>query len=115
MTGSDHICGDDKLGILPERDPEYPLRDRISLPRMITAQMDKIFTDQVLKKYTDGLREGLEELVRVRHDHQAWLTIYVIFFLILYDIGFICRDRRRHAIQNWVTDVTRFSSLFSCR
>lgn len=119
MTGSSWICGEETLGMEPCRDPTYPLRNKLSLPRMIIAQMDSIQCDIILKKSgTSVLRQLLSFIYS--NNPANWFTIYLVIFMLLHEISHSTKDRRRHAQQNRAQVNTlpcnhyrRFSRVYS--
>jgi len=99
MTGSSWICGEETLGMEPCRDPTYPLRNKLSLPRMIIAQFDSIQCDVILKRSGPSV---LRQLLDFIYDNNPanWFTIYLVIFMLLHEISHSTKDRRRHAQQN---------------
>ena len=83
----------------PEQDIDYPLRDKISLPRMVTAQMDSILSTRYLQEWCRKLLAQLEKLLK-SNNPQYWLTIYFATFILLHEVSFSSRDRHRHATEN---------------
>lgn len=103
-TGSAYISGPDKLGCLPVQDEDYPLGKRISVPRMITAQCDSIMVTKFLRPMSS---EVLNEFERFFHtgNPDNWFMLYACTFMLLHEVAFSSQDRRRHAVENWITDV----------
>ncbi len=104
MTGSDIICGEEKLGMGPVayRDEEEaatsPLGDKIFVPRMITSQLDTILHDKIdilSKRWTKMLDRFL-----VHKQPRYWFSLLLACSVVIYEISFIANDRRRHAIEN---------------
>ncbi|CAK7262876.1 hypothetical protein SEPCBS119000_000210 [Sporothrix epigloea] len=100
-TGTDYLSGTEKLGCLPVPDADYPLGDRISVPRMITAQGDSIIVSRLLRPLTQELIPELEKIFRIGNPDN-WFLLYVCTFILLSEISFSCQDRRRHAQENWL-------------
>ncbi|TLS25204.1 hypothetical protein PpBr36_07918, partial [Pyricularia pennisetigena] len=105
-TGSAYLSGDDKLDMEPESRPGYPLGDRISLPRMVTAQIDSILTTKVIQDQTSKLKKEINDLFK-SNNPQYWFTLYVATFILLHEISVATQDRGRYARQNQLP--TRFS------
>jgi hypothetical protein len=100
-TGSSYISGPGKLGCLPVNDPDYPLGDKISVPRMITAQCDSIMVTRFLRPLTQDLIPEFEKFFRTGNPDN-WFMLYVCTFILLSEVSFSCQDRRRHAQENWL-------------
>ncbi|KAK3685373.1 hypothetical protein B0T22DRAFT_215678 [Podospora appendiculata] len=98
-TGSSWICGSDKLGMKPVSDPYYPLRGRVSIPRMIIAQFDSIRHERIYKNATPKLLKTFESLFK-SSDMGAWFTLYMATFLFLHQVSCISFDRYRWVWQN---------------
>lgn len=105
-TGSAYISGQDRLDMFPETHPDYPLGDRISLPRMITAQVDSILSTKFLKPGTTKVTKCLEKFLR-SNDPAYWFSLYLSIFIILHEISVATKDRGRYARDNQLP--TRFS------
>ncbi|KAL8288366.1 hypothetical protein RB597_000469 [Gaeumannomyces tritici] len=105
-TGSAYISGQDKLDMFPEAHPDYPLGERISLPRMITAQVDSILSTKFLKPGTTKVTKCLEKFLR-SNDPAYWFSLYLSIFIILHEISVATKDRGRYARDNQLP--TRFS------
>ncbi|EHA57713.1 hypothetical protein MGG_05459 [Pyricularia oryzae 70-15] len=105
-TGSAYLSGHDKLDMEPELRPGYPLGDRISLPRMVTAQIDSILTTKIIQDETTKLKRELSDLFK-SNNPQYWFTLYVATFILLHEISVATQDRGRYARQNQLP--TRFS------
>lgn len=99
MTGSAWICGEETLGMEPNPDPTYPLRNKLSLPRMIVAQFDSIQCDIILKKSAPSVLRQLLDFI-YGNNPSNWFTIYLVIFMLLHEISHSTKDRRRHALQN---------------
>lgn len=98
-TGSAYISGPDKLDMVPETRPDYPLGDRISLPRMITAQFDSILTTKFLKPGTAQVTRFLEKSLK-QNSAKNFFVLYVAIFIILHEISVATKDRGRYARDN---------------
>lgn len=83
----------------PELRPGYPLGDRISLPRMVTAQIDSILTTKIIQDETTKLKRELSDLFK-SNNPQYWFTLYVATFILLHEISVATQDRGRYARQN---------------
>ncbi|KAL8377448.1 hypothetical protein RB595_008230 [Gaeumannomyces hyphopodioides] len=105
-TGSAYISGQDKLDMFSETHPDYPLGERISLPRMITAQVDSILSTKFLKPGTTKVTKCLEKFLR-SNDSAYWFSLYLSIFIILHEISVATKDRGRYARDNQLP--TRFS------
>lgn len=103
-TGSSYISGGDKLGCKPITDPDYPLGNRISVPRMITAQCDSIMVTKFLKPLSHDLILELEKIFRTGNPDN-WFTLYICTFMLLGEVSFSSQDRRRHGTDNWITET----------
>lgn len=99
MTGSSWISGEETLGMEPCRDPTYPLRNKLSLPRMIIAQFDSIQCDVILKRSAPSVLRQLLNFI-YGSNPENWFTIYLVIFMLLHEISHSTKDRRRHAQQN---------------
>ncbi len=71
---------------------------------MITAQCDSIMVTQFLRPMTLDLIPQFETFYRTGNPIN-WFTLYICTFILLEEVSFSCQDRRRHATENWVTDV----------
>ena len=105
-TGSAYISGPDKLDMVPETRPDYPLGDRISLPRMITAQFDSILTTKFLKPGTTHVTRFLEKSLK-QNNPENFFVLYLSIFIILHEISVATKDRGRYARDNQL--AVRFS------
>lgn len=105
-TGSAYLSGDEKLDMKPEMRPGYPLGNRISLPRMVTAQIDSILTTTILEDETKMLRKEMNGLFS-SSSPKHWFTLYIATFILLHEISVATQDRERYARQNQLP--TRFS------
>lgn len=99
MTGSSWISGEETLGIQPDRNPNYPLRNKVSLPRTIIAQFDSIQCEIILKKWTPSVMKQLRKSL-FSNKPSIWFTNYVVIFMLLHEISHSTKDRYRHAQQN---------------
>ncbi|CAK7232313.1 hypothetical protein SEUCBS140593_008220 [Sporothrix eucalyptigena] len=70
-TGSDYISGPNKLGCLPVPDSDYPLGDKISVPRMITAQGDSIMQKYTLPEFVGELQFGANIILCYWHYYRT--------------------------------------------
>lgn len=107
MTGSAWIEGEELLGMQPPTDKNYPLCDpkdpskkRVSLPRLIVAQFDSIQNQRINPtKNVKAMLGELESCLRALNPH-IWFTMYLVIFMLLHEISFACKDRRRWAHDN---------------
>lgn len=105
-----YICGEEKLGMKPEtRDETYPLYGKVSVPRMILAQVDSINHSRLLSKYGKLVLQDLEELL-IKNQGRWWFTIYLCLFILLREASWMSEDRYRHARNNFGKKV-RFQSI----
>jgi hypothetical protein len=111
-TGSAYISGTDKLDMHPETRPGYPLGNKISLPRMITAQVDSILATKFLKNGAAKVSKYLENYLR-SNNPKYWFTLYLATFILLHEISVATKDRGRYARENQLP--TRFSLPFVVR
>lgn len=103
-TGSFWITGTDTLDMEPEtKDQSYPLLNKVSAPRMIVAQFDSV-NHKILEKYKSKVLNGFLEMV-CRSSVKPWLTLYFVMFILLHETSIMCKDRYRHARQNYGTKV----------
>jgi hypothetical protein len=93
------ICGDETLGMKPPSDPDYPLKGKVSAPRMVVAQFDSIITERFLKRYSKLVLRDLEELVQQKSE-SSWWAVYLVMFILCRETSLITHDRYRHARQN---------------
>ncbi|PHH63196.1 hypothetical protein CDD81_6247 [Ophiocordyceps australis] len=108
-TGSAYIIGPETLGMGPELlDQSYPLYNKVSLPRMVTAQFDSIIHKQILSKYGRRVLQDLEVLI-FSNKRCYWWSIYVCVFIFLREASFITADRYRHARSNFGTKQLRYT------
>ncbi|PHH68501.1 hypothetical protein CDD82_509 [Ophiocordyceps australis] len=108
-TGSAYIIGPDTLGMGPELlDKSYPLYNKVSLPRMVTAQFDSIIHKQILTKYGRRVLQDLEALM-FSNKRCYWWSIYVCVFIFLREASLITADRYRHARSNFGTKQLRYT------
>ncbi|KAG6010379.1 hypothetical protein E4U21_006943 [Claviceps maximensis] len=94
---SAYICGDDTLGMKPElKDATDPLFGRVSMPRMLIAQLDSINHSKLLSKYGHLVLRDLETFI-FRNQSPYWWTIYLCIFILLHEASWLTSDRYRHA------------------
>lgn len=91
------------------RDETYPLYGKVSVPRMILAQVDSINHSRLLSKYGKLVLQDLEELL-IKNQGRWWFTIYLCLFILLREASWMSEDRYRHARNNFGKKV-RFQSI----
>lgn len=105
MTGSAWIAGEDKLGMKPPEDDDYPLinpdtgEKEVSIPRMIVAQFDSIQHGRILGKEKKKVLAQLSKYISSCNE-ETWFTIYLVIFMLLHEISVACNDRYRWARAN---------------
>lgn len=57
-----------------------------------------------LRPLTQELIPEFEKFFRTGNPDN-WFMLYVCTFILLEEVSFSCQDRRRHAKENWLTDV----------
>ena len=100
-TGSaflDNTEGKDVLDMKPTTDEDAPCYGKISVPRMITAQIDSINAKYITKKLSKLVLAQLETFYR-GNNPGLWLTLFLSTFIFLHEVGHSTRDRWRHARQ----------------
>lgn len=101
-TGSaflDDSMGKDVLDMKAEKDEHAPSHGKISVPRMITAQIDSINAKYITKKLSKLVLAQLEAFYR-GNNPGLWLTLFLSTFIFLHEVGHSTRDRWRHARQS---------------
>jgi hypothetical protein len=81
------------------RDRSYPLFNKVSLPRMITAQFDQLNTVKVIDSLSKKVLKNIEQML-ISTEPKYWFTAYVAVFAMLHEIAVTSRDRHRHAMEN---------------
>ena len=99
MTGSSWICGEETLGIQRNQNANYPLGNKLSLPRTIIAQFDSIQSEIILKRSAPLVLKRLVEFI-YSNNPSCWFTMYLAIFMLLHEISHSTQDRYRHARQN---------------
>ncbi|KAK3359439.1 hypothetical protein B0T25DRAFT_564440 [Lasiosphaeria hispida] len=107
-TGTARLCGSDLLGMLPPDDPGYPYVG-IPAPRMVVAQMDSIRTNLISSSISTSVLRRFESLI-TSNNMDCWFTVYLMTFLLLYEVAAASQDRLRYALQNGVRQETRYGS-----
>ncbi|KAI1407687.1 hypothetical protein F5Y13DRAFT_174416 [Hypoxylon sp. FL1857] len=97
--GSAFIVGEDKLGMMPEMDPECPYYGKICAPRMIPAQFDSLGYEKLLMPMRKLVLEGLWRMMASKNPRHFY-TIYLAVFMLLHETSVISADRLRHAREN---------------
>jgi len=96
--GSAWISGEDTLGMAPVDDIGYPLRGRVSLPRMITAQFDQI-NSLIMIDLQRSIVDYIQRLVRST-ETQDWQVFFVTAAVLCDLVSRMRTDRARHAKDN---------------
>ncbi|KAI0100470.1 hypothetical protein F4776DRAFT_658291 [Hypoxylon sp. NC0597] len=97
--GSAFIVGDDKLDMIPEKDPECPYYGKVCAPRMIPAQFDSLGYDQLLMPVRKLVLEGLWRMMASKNPRHFY-TVYLTVFMLLHEVSVSSADRLRHARDN---------------
>jgi hypothetical protein len=100
-TDSAWLCGRENLGLSPGSGRNHPLRGRISVPRMVVAQFDSIRCERIYKKLVPEVLRSLDALL-TSNNKKAWFTVFLATFLLLHQVAWTSRDRRRYTAQNRV-------------
>lgn len=101
-TGSAYLDGDDKLNQDRVNDNAYPLGEKISLPRMVTAQCDGLLVEKFLRPLSKDVLRQLEQFI-MQNNKSRFFTIFVATFILLHEVAYSSADRYRHARENGVT------------
>lgn len=110
-TGQSWIYGDQTLGMQAEtEDISYPLYNKVSLPRMILAQIDSINYTKLLSVHGKAVTKHLEFLY-MQNQQCLWYTLYIVTFILLREASHQSLDRYRHARENHGAKVRPFSRL----
>jgi hypothetical protein len=105
MTGSAWIAGDEKLGMAPPEDDDYPLKNpetgekEVSLPRIIVAQFDCIQNEAILGKLSKKVLHKIQKYLS-SSPGGVWFTMYLVVFMLLHEVSIASKDRRRYALAN---------------
>jgi hypothetical protein len=81
-------------------DETYPLYGKVSVPRMIIAQIDSFNGTRNLGPLRSSVLKKLEKMLMANGSVQ-WFTVYVCTFILLHEVAVASRDRYRHARQNF--------------
>lgn len=81
------------------KDRSYPLFGKVSIPRIIIAQIDMFNTLRILQPLRKFVLDHLQRLV-LSNKPKSWFTIYLSIFILLHDCSIISADRYRHARDN---------------
>ncbi|KAI9155058.1 hypothetical protein HJFPF1_07623 [Paramyrothecium foliicola] len=104
-TGSAYIVGKETLGMEPYwNDDGYPLRGKVSLPRIIVAQFDSINHNLFLQRYSKEVLKDLEFFMNQKSE-DSWWVIYLTLFILMHEASWITQDRYRHARQNYGSSI----------
>lgn len=99
-TGSAYLYGKEMLDMEPEvTDGSYPLYGKVSMPRMIIAQFDNLNILQILDPLREKTMSQLDDLLG-SDNKDAFFTVYVTVFVLLYEVSLSTADRQRHGQAN---------------
>ncbi|KAI9710664.1 MAG: hypothetical protein M1820_002497 [Bogoriella megaspora] len=77
MTRSEHIVGDDQLGMTPElNDRSYPLFGKVPIPPVMAQQLEIMLHITILAPLRKKVLNGLQKTVAANRP-KSWFTIYL--------------------------------------
>ncbi|KAJ4302046.1 hypothetical protein N0V88_002182 [Collariella sp. IMI 366227] len=94
-TGSAYLCGKEHLGMTPDKGFLQPY-----IPRMIVAQFDSIRSERIWKRLAPEVLRAFDTLL-TSCNKEAWFTVFLATFLLLYQVACTSQDRYRHVRQNF--------------
>jgi hypothetical protein len=98
--GSAHLDADHSwLGMKPDPRPDNPLGERISVPRMVTAQFNSLSYEMILQPTRKQILEELWKMMSGKNP-KHFFTVYLTVFMLLHEVSVASADRRRWASQN---------------
>lgn len=98
--GSAFLDGDETLGMkIVDSKGESIYERKLSIPRMVSAQLNNIGYTRILSPLRKQLLEELWS-VMANKNPQHFFTVYLTVFMLLHEIAVITKDRRRWAIAN---------------
>jgi hypothetical protein len=68
---------------------------------MVVAQFDSIRCERIYKKLVPEVLRSLDAFL-TSNNKDAWFTVFLATFLLLHQVAWTSRDRRRYTAQNWV-------------
>lgn len=68
---------------------------------MVVAQFDSIRCERIYKKLVPEVLRSLDAFL-TSNNKKAWFTVFLATFLLLHQVAWTSRDRRRYTAQNWV-------------
>ncbi|KAL2134561.1 hypothetical protein VTI74DRAFT_11455 [Chaetomium olivicolor] len=106
-TGSAYLCGKEYLGMTPAKGFVRPY-----IPRMIVAQFDSIRNERIWKRLAPEVLRAFDTLL-TSCNKEAWFTVFLATFLLLYQVACTSQDRYRHVRQNFEgkSQDTRYGPL----
>lgn len=90
-TKSFQITGNETLGIPPDR------TGKVVLPPVMGAQLDKIIIDHILPKLRRETLETLQAMTQQKKKQKAWMTTYLVTFMLLHNVALITKHDRDYA------------------
>ena len=103
ISRSEHICGDETLGISTDMlDESSPMYGQIVIPPVISAQFDSILMESILPSLRTMILDQLAKMVQA-HKPQNWFCIYLCTFILLHNCSLTTRQfmtyAKKHGLQ----------------
>lgn len=107
-TKSTYIVGEETLDMSFDiMDETSPLRGHIPLPPVMGAQIDLVLIHQIQTKLRREMLDDLQAMTGANNNHSAWLTMYVVLFILLHNVALLCQHDAAYARKHGMK--TRFA------